>query len=162
MSTQVEPVIFLDIDGVLITHRSMRRHSLKETTTDVDPNCVAELNRLTAFMQADIVLSSSWRVKGIEEMRKLLGQWGVAGKLIDCTPILDNKHPSGVWLSASRTDEIKAWLANNSYHGLYIAIDDEKLWLANRYTIKTAYEYGLTKVLVDRAIELLERERRVG
>ena len=71
-------VIFLDIDGVIITHkyRCMRP----------DEACVEQLNAITKKTKAMIVVSSCWRLgRTLIELRELLHSWGIAGVILDRT-----------------------------------------------------------------------------
>ena len=52
-----DAVIFLDIDGVLNNFASIERY---EDT--LDPDCVAVLNGIIAASQAEVVISSTWRL----------------------------------------------------------------------------------------------------
>ena len=58
-------IIFLDIDGVLCTAKSV---GLLKTNIDgrlakqFDPDCVVRLNHITDATGAQIVISSSWRL----------------------------------------------------------------------------------------------------
>ena len=103
-------MIFLDIDGVLAPIRRWDRYG------DLDPACVAVLNEIVAHVDAEIVVSSTWRYgKTAAELQELLAAAGFAGRVVDVTP---TGAPG-----ASRGDEIAAWLAEHDVSG-YAIIDD--------------------------------------
>ncbi|HZC25018.1 MAG TPA: HAD domain-containing protein, partial [Candidatus Binatia bacterium] len=72
-------LIFLDVDGTLVTKRTLaERLALGLAGQAVaDPACVDALNQLIAETGARIVLSSSWRFCGKLEMEAVLKLWGV-------------------------------------------------------------------------------------
>jgi hypothetical protein len=94
-------VIFLDFDGVLVNRRSWYVRSGRTATAD--PPCVAALNRITDSTNAQIVVSSTWRIgMTIVELRNLLHAWGVTGAVLAKTPHMG--------FSVRRGSEIKAWI----------------------------------------------------
>lgn len=107
-------IIFLDIDGVLVHvgHNPSNR-VLRE---DMDPACVAVLNRLVRETGAKIVISSTWRLlEPLEDLRKkLVDEAGVVAEIIDVTPMIIN-----------RGDEILKWIQDNNYIGDYLVVDDD-------------------------------------
>lgn len=142
-------IIFLDIDGPLISHRALQ---LPENQSDwyedeakvpslpqplpellgtdsslsqrrkFDPVAVALLNKLLVGHNARLVISSSWRSIGRENIEFILAENGISP---------DRLHD--VWktparLSSSRGDEISMWL-NEIEHPdpieAYIALDDD-------------------------------------
>lgn len=70
-------IIFLDIDGVLNTERQHDR-CVNEGITPVDgfgyafdPIAVANLKRIVEETGADIVISSSWKLWGLDAMQRM-------------------------------------------------------------------------------------------
>jgi hypothetical protein len=142
-------IIFLDIDGPLISHRALQLtenqsgwyedeanvpplpHPIPQTfgvdsslsqRRKFDPVAVALLNKLTVGHNARLVISSSWRNVGRKNMEFILGENGISP---------DRLHE--VWktparLSSSRGDEISMWL-NEIEHPdpieAYVALDDD-------------------------------------
>jgi hypothetical protein len=137
---QMGLVIFLDIDGVIVTDPSRM-----EANTD----CVTQLNRLIAATGARIVVSSDRRKAGLPDMRRLLAEFGVDGTLLDITPVPDS--PGERW------KEIQLWLDANTGIAKFIILDDipEMGPHANRHIV-TTISSGLQPDQVDRAIKLLE------
>jgi hypothetical protein len=77
-------LIFLDIDGVLV--HAGNHNSAVFLNWDFDPECVAVLNHLIESVNdPQIVLSSAWRMFGMEKMNKKLGMCGVKAKIIGLT-----------------------------------------------------------------------------
>lgn len=110
-------VIFLDIDGVLISHRSVL--ATKDTT--VDPISVQLLNRVLTDFDAKIVLTSTHRKEFLHtpdplgDMQKYLISLGVLGeRCVDYTRPANN-----------RGQEIATWLNNNKVE-LFIVLDDSE------------------------------------
>lgn len=139
--------LFLDIDGVLVNRNSLRKASGLKATAD--PACVAELNRITDATGAKIVVSSTWRRGGRKFVMEKLRLWGVSGRIIGCTPILN---------AVDRGDEIQAYIdASTRPIGSFVILDDDSdaFHLSGRL-VQTAFESGLTLADADRAIALLQ------
>lgn len=120
-------VIFLDIDGVLVTRDELRIASA--TRAPFKRSAVAALNRITTETGASIVVSSSWRkVRPIEAIREKFLDEGVKGAVADSTPSLERVTKTGVYTSVQRWCEIQAWLEQNwgpARDSGWAAIDDE-------------------------------------
>lgn len=133
-------IIFLDIDGVLnceIHYRNATKPSPTASREEFrDHNISKErvqwLNKLCASTDTAVVISSSWRGDGLDEMRKLLGRNGATFPIIDITPYSQCR---------TRGVEIKMWLdsalsryitepANNFRR--YAIIDDDSDMLLNQ------------------------------
>ena len=167
--------IFLDIDGVLVhqafwteckekgvspyEHITGLIHDDPEKSIGVhlfDPKSVIRLNRITDETEAKIVLSSTWRFRGLEFMRQLFAQRDVTGELIDITPRFGGEI---------RGEEIQSWLEIWCYRGgherpeKYIIIDDDSDMLEEQKPffvhIKNGMVAGISDEHVERAIRLL-------
>ena len=146
MNGGIVATIFLDIDGVLINRNSLRKASGLRATAD--PACVAELNRITDATGASVVVSSTWRRQGRRFVTDALRKWGVSGRVIGCTPILN---------SVDRGNEIQAYVdASTRPIGSFVILDDDSdmLHLSGRL-VQTEFESGLTRDDAVRAIEIL-------
>jgi hypothetical protein len=105
-------ILFLDIDGVLVT-----RETVRERNKFYAP-AVAALNRFCAVPDARIVVTSAWRVgRTVEELNRLFGHNNVAIRVIDKT---DDSS-----FNKDRGQEILDWIEKERYNGPYIVIDDE-------------------------------------
>jgi len=156
-------VIFLDIDGVLVNRRALadRRAQKLGYRYVADPPCVDALNAITETTQALIVLSSSWRFCGLEEMRLILKHWGVEAPLVDMTPDLTRVpiEDGGLYQGVPRGREIQAWLdaAEHPITSFVILDDDADMEHLAPFLIKTEFEPGLTMEHAERAIAMLRR-----
>jgi len=92
------PVIFLDIDGVLNTHNYLKElESSGYPKSDVfgpifNPLCVDTLREIIDEVpDVGLVISSSWRIRGMKHLRELWKVRNLPGELIDTTPIIQGK-----------------------------------------------------------------------
>lgn len=137
-------VIFLDIDGVLTTARTGYKSG--------DSACVKYLNRLTDVLDADIVITSTW--KYTPNYADIIARWGVKAKIIGQTPNL-YRTLSGILISAARHEEIQAWLDNYKPRCKFIIIDDyTQMEHLAPHLLSTQTEIGLTDLDVERGIKL--------
>jgi len=159
-------IIFLDIDGVLNVYSQghdqygaiFHTHFMENLKTIVDET------------DAKIVISSSWRVNGIDEMRSMWRDRGLAGEVVDITPDLYFVYsgPTGDD-NYCRGDEIKLWLENNPEITVYVILDDDNDMLEDQLEnfVQTNHNlthpdcvdrgYGLTKICADKAIKILNK-----
>lgn len=136
-------IIFLDIDGVLNSRRSMfakagqptdnstAHLSLKLIATRqaklIDPVAIAMLNRLTdAVPSIKLVISSTHRFVAftagkftLSHLQDYVALLGITGEVIGATPRHDDDAPRG--------EEIAAWLKTNSHLTIdrYVVLDDD-------------------------------------
>lgn len=140
-------IIFLDIDGVLIT-----RETCKQGFKIVDKNCVAALNDLIKLTESQIVLSSSWRMgRTVSECQELIDTFGVKGTVIDRTPAIE----------LSRGNEISLWLARNQHlpiNSFVIIDDDNDMFPWGARLCRTSMEHGFTQLHIQIAVDILNRE----
>lgn len=118
-------IVFLDIDGVLVTWESMRKYYQIKEHHDIpesdmfNPESVEALKYLLEFdKNSTIVISSAWRVKGLSYMRDILCEAGIKNKVVGVTP----QHPEGI-----RGLEILQYIAENeiSPDEKIFVVDDE-------------------------------------
>ena len=127
-------VIFLDIDGVLNSHRTAVAYR-QILYRKLDPVAVAMLYRICKFADAKIVVSSTWRKDG-DWLTLVWGCLREAGfpwdgdycPIIDRTTvahrgITDNDEYPGI--NTSRGDDIKLWLDDHPEYDDYIILDDD-------------------------------------
>jgi hypothetical protein len=158
-----EPVIFLDMDGVLNGHDY---DELTESCT-VDPDCVRWFNTiLVAVPGAKIVVSSAWRymvhngamtLRGFEY---LLRTHGVAcvDRVTGLTCLDEELEPRG--------QQIRHWLNEHGGNRPYVVLDDggdkDGQWYdlginaASLRVVWTKGNVGLTDWDAHRAIEILK------
>lgn len=152
----MKKIIFLDIDGVLCV--------IPNNFDDFGPNFHKtfedNLKHIIEQTNANIVISSTWRLAGLDEMKRMWKKRGLAGEVVDITP-------SGT-MDNIRGDEIQAWLDENEVEN-YVIIDDDTDFLESQmnnfvrtsenYTHEDSVDigYGLTKKCAEKAIEILNR-----
>lgn len=146
-------IIFLDIDGVLVTPES----GMKRTA---DMNCVYHLNNLVGNTGAKVVVSSSWR--GRPDLQNKFIEWGCAFEVIGETPRIEHKTVGGVLQTVERGYEIQKWLDDNKkpLDRFVILDDDADMVHLKEYLIQTDYNVGLTEDKAFRAQLFLNGARR--
>ena len=156
-------IIFLDVDGVLISHRCYREPlKIPGKPASADPDCVAALNRILRVTGAFIVVSSTWRHDGVMRMREHLNGWGVENRMIGITPTL--REPAGIMVvQKARGLDIQAWLDEHKdarYHAESFVIldDDSDMEHLLPRLVHTKFDVGLTEEHADRAIKMLTLE----
>lgn len=135
-------ILFLDFDGVLNTDsyqallRSQERPMWDDHGHLFDPEAVGNLKRiLDADPDVRIVVESSWKVQGLDELRRMWEERGLPGELYDATPdifceellTVDLSIPGSVRKveSLSKGREISAWLTRNCDQDCrYVILDD--------------------------------------
>ena len=157
----MERYIFLDIDGVLNTTRNYRaRFMADEPWRDdygpfFDPESVGNLRLIVTATNADIIITSSWRYKGVDAMHTLWSIRNMPGFLIGITPeVVSNDF-------CVRSMEINKWLAQNapespdSYR--FVIIDDSAMFLPEHmpFLIHTSANVGITADDAAKAILML-------
>jgi len=151
------PIIFLDIDGVLIAYPEG-----DHTPPQFTPRCVdAFRSILQAVPGVRVVLSSTWRLP--RHVNRLHEQWLAHGFPLslawDGTP--DTREDREVSPLYRRGLEIQSWLESHPEITRWVALDDERLAIepiiGNERCIFTNPARGLTPDGAERAIEILER-----
>jgi hypothetical protein len=121
-------VVFLDIDGVLVTGETVNR---QETIGEHHFNPFAkgpvfELNRILKATGAEIVVSSTWRCDGPrwEALMEHFRLQGIERRPIGRTIHMERKSEGGtIWIAAQRGKEIKAWVSSDVT--AFVALDDD-------------------------------------
>jgi hypothetical protein len=120
-------VIFLDIDGVLNSTKTVERWRGLIGIDAALPRRFAVLQQSTG---ADVVLSSTWRLS--RTWKSTMRKNGVVG-IIDRTPDLPGR---------SRGEEIEAWLAAHPEVEVYAILDDDNDMLPHQPHFKTCFSKG--------------------
>ena len=150
-------IIFLDIDGVLRTHKSDLEWSLKSglpiPTKVYDrqfgQKCVSNINYIISLTGAKIVVSSTWRNNfTIEELGEIFRSRGIFGQIIDKTGI-----------GLTRGEEILQWLDTNEIIK-YVVIDDQVKdivsWVKRERVVEVNCQLGFeSDELVDKVLDIL-------
>jgi hypothetical protein len=139
-------IVFLDIDGVLVTRRSF--FVRKGNLPTAGAGCVEALNHITAATGASIVVSSSWRREmTLDQLRSVLADWGVQAQIVDVTS--DGLRNRGA--------QIEEWIARNGLVESFVILDDQADFddcLLER-AVMTTEEIGLGENEAQSAIEIL-------
>jgi hypothetical protein len=160
--TEERGVLFLDMDGVINSDRWIRETKPPFTTIGmIDEVAVALLAEIVLATNAQIVVSSSWRVgHSLQDLRALLALKGLpeSVEFIGATPVLTPRKMS---MTVARGEEITAWLdGQSSRPRRYVVIDDDARAIGSRrehheHFVRTNPEHGLTRADVERAIRIL-------
>lgn len=138
-------VLFLDIDGVLNSHRTCTAfgsplkggfpHGFDDDNMALfDHAAIGLIRKLCDKSDASIVLSSSWRI---------------IHSVHDCANGLDlpifDRTPSLNWPDRTRGDEIAAWLADHPEVSRYAIVDDDGDMLESQKQnfVQTDFQDGL-------------------
>ena len=135
-------VLFLDFDGVLNTdsYQALLRSRCRPVWDDFghlfDPEAVGNLKRiLHAVPDVKIVVESSWKVQGLDELRQMWKERNLPGELYDATPdifceellTLDLSDPDSIRKveGLGKGREISAWLRKHGGQNCRYAILDD-------------------------------------
>lgn len=149
-------IIFLDIDGVLNSHRKLKEVYEKTHKPHsgynypFDEICLNNLKRLVELTNSKLVITSTWRKdkEGRDKIIEALKEYQLDQTLIGYTPILN--QPRGV--------EIQAYLDTLEIQPNFIIIDDDTdMESLIDYLIKTNISVGLTKENVEEGIKKLSK-----
>lgn len=181
-NTVNEKIIFLDIDGVLnvevyltifwdICKRinlsrpeaaSLRMDAMRDDYGNLF--CPLASRRLAWIIEltgAKIVISSTWRMNGLSEMQAMWKHRGLAGEVIDITPIHMAKRTNDMPFleRLERGNEIKEWLSEHPEVKSYVIFDDDNDMLPEQLEnfIRTDEAYGITLKDAEKAIQILNK-----
>ncbi len=158
-------VIFLDIDGVLNVMATNRDKYGDIFRTEF----VSNLARIVRETGAKIVISSAWRMSGLEVMREMWAKRGLVGEVIDVTPVIPPIEEGKLVFKKVRGMEIMKWVLDGVTPAMkpfsYVILDDDTDILDSQlpYFLQCSelkdddavHGYGLTKRIAERAIEIL-------
>lgn len=159
----MDKFIFLDIDGVLNTanYQSWRQFWGREISDNVGhlfaPSAVRNLERIIKYTGAKIVLSSSWRLDGLEMIREMWTNRKMPGEIYDVTPYVNARE----YPIATRGVEIQKWMQDNHcIKSPFVVIDDVDDFLdeQQKNVIMTNYRRGLTLIKALKAIMILNHK----
>jgi hypothetical protein len=147
----MKKVIFLDHDGVICLDHNFgsrlkkqkkwggrklsmtnREIPLQYRFDDFDKDAIKTLNQILEQTNADIVVSSDWRLYAtLEELGEYYQQQGISKKPIGFTKVLSEIHPKE-WsrlrfradLELERSIEIQHWLSEHPEVTHWVAVDD--------------------------------------
>ena len=172
----MKKVIFLDVDGVLNSSRTLYED------ISLEDDLILNLKEIVNKTGAKIILSSSWRLStdAIATLMDGLDKFGLAISGMTCDGVdldwlekyefdttkkyLDTKFDYDenrqIKITHDRGAEIFKWLYDHDV-GTYVILDDEiediKPYFNEAVIVKTSYKTGLTKEDVKKAIQILNK-----
>ena len=174
-----KPLLFLDFDGVLNTERHYAElkgngQPYKDKYGPLfDPEAVANLQKIIKATDARIVVSSSWRYLGLEELQRMWHDRNLSGNIVGITPLHTDDDKlletdlsqldviTAEMFSSSRGSEIKAYfdevLEVSSESQRYIILDDLKDVLPEQedHFIRIDPIVGITREDVERVVKII-------
>jgi hypothetical protein len=160
-------VVFLDIDGVLVTeHYLLQLDENEQPWRDEKghayfcPRCLTNFEQLIKQTHAKVVLSSTWRffladTVGVPDFFKARG---VQFDIHDQTPRLPSSSKK-MSEQPTRGEEIQAWLDTHREVTHYCILDDDPRIFPQQqpYWVRTSFRYGFTKAKLDQALRILNK-----
>ena len=172
----MKKVIFLDVDGVLNSDRTLYE------SISLEDDLILNLKEIINKTGAKIILSSSWRLStdAITTLMDKLDKFGLAISSMTCDGVdldwlekyefdttkkyLDTKFDydenKQIKITHDRGAEIFKWLHDHD-DCAYVILDDEiediKPYFNESVIVKTSYKTGLTKEDVKKAVQILNK-----
>ena len=172
----MKKVIFLDVDGVLNSSRTLYED------ISLEDDLISNLKELVDKTGAKIILSSSWRLstEAVATLMDKLDKFGLVISGMTCDGVdldwlekyefdatkksLDTKFDwdenRQIKITHDRGAEIFKWLHDHD-DCAYVILDDEiediKPYFSESVIVKTSYKTGLTKEDVKKAIQILNK-----
>lgn len=138
--------LFLDIDGVLVTEKHLKTLPREEIMDELglvfDPESSRNLKIIVEKTGAKIVVSSTWRLEGLEFIRKVFKE----RLSLDVHAITPN-------FNSIRGEEIAWFMERNP--GTFIILDDDTDFLPEQLPFFIKIEGGITSKDVEKACILL-------
>ena len=166
-------IIFLGFDGVMCTERhieDLRNSSMPASDQygDLfDPQSVENLRRIIDATEAAVVITSSWRLQGLDRMEALWRDRKMPGVLLDITGQCFKAEDylpeiadalAGTEMLVGKGNEIRQWLYENAPEDCrYVIIDcgTDMLERQRPHLIRTDPAVGISRNDVDLAIKIL-------
>lgn len=139
-------VIFLDIDGVLNNYNSL------SFCRGIDVKNMAVLKKILKESEAKIVISSYWRLSGLDFVIEALKEYGIdEADIIDMTPIIRY---------VARGYEIQAWLDEKGQDvSSFVILDDiDNMVHLTKYLVHTDEKVGLVYADYEKAMNILKQQ----
>ena len=172
----MKKVIFLDVDGVLNSDRTLYED------ISLEDDLILNLKEIVDKTKAKIILSSSWRLstEAIAKLMDKLDKFGLAISGMTCDGVdldllekykfdttkkylytkFDYDENKQIKITHDRGAEIFKWLHDHD-DCAYVILDDEiediKPYFNESAIVKTSYKTGLTKEDVKKAIQILNK-----
>ena len=160
-------IIFLDIDGVL----NVIGQGYDSFGQLFHKHFEDNLRWIVEQTGAKIVISSSWRITGLQDMKNMWKRRNLPGEVIDITPteidVVERKICE-FRDDVKRGHEIQLWIDDNDVKN-YVILDDDSDMLPSQLNnfVRTSNNkthedcvdigYGLTRICSEKAVEILNR-----
>lgn len=152
-------LVYLDIDGVMVSADSWKRPEiLEDGFMDFKPKAVCSLNRIISDTSAKIVLTTSHKhLYSLTEWKKIFEKRNI--QVSEITRLPENNN------QLTRKQELLNWFNVNGITEEFIIIDDDKTlnelpeFLKSRL-IQTYGSIGLTDSLAEEAINKLRNSQK--
>lgn len=140
-------VLFLDFDGVLNFYPNKNGNFYK-------PACINLEMLLNKVPDLKIVVSSSWRIYGLEAVRDILKSNGVdPRRVIDVTG--DEQSPDA---RDHRGFQVENWLKKHPKVSQFAIVDDQADFLPlHSHLVQTNPHSGLTQANVEKLMKILDQ-----
>ena len=154
-----KPIIFLNIDGVLISENYIRNNSGNilnlyriidnKYYMNFEPDKIDLLKKLVDEVDSYIVISSYWcETNDLNTIKKIFSKYELDDKIIDLVKFDVKKNGY----------RIQNWINNqDSKIDNYIIIDDANIGILDDKQIKCNPSVGLSKNDVEKSIKLLKK-----
>lgn len=159
-------VIFLDINGVLVTRsfwNQLKLENKKARGDDhyhlFDPTCVRNLEKLIEETGAKLVISSTWRYIGILKLRNLFKDRKISGEIIGLTTTERFEDSSSIYSGESRGRQIQEYLDTHPEIENYVIIDDDADMMDCQLEnfVNTKFDTGFNDEAFEKALKILKK-----
>ena len=172
----MKKVIFLDVDGVLNSSRTLYED------ISLEDDLISNLKELVDKTGAKIILSSSWRLstEAVATLMDKLDKFGLVISGMTCDGVdldwierfefnatkkyldtrFDYDENKQIKITHDRGAEIFKWLSEHKEVESFVILDDEDFDIKNYFPdklIKTNFKTGLTKEDVKKAIQIINK-----
>lgn len=144
--------IFLDIDGVLASEEDSTLPQHEQFAYPWDKECVAVFNELLAASDADIVLSSDWKISYSSDLALL-------DQLFKHNGILKSPVAVTADLGGKRGKEIASYVYKNNINR-FLILDDRKITVHSLRFVQCNINIGLKKQgLKEKCFQILQSDQ---
>lgn len=115
-------IIFLDIDGVLNCEHAYKNGFCRHDGIyghEFYPPSKELINKLIEETGAQVIISSTWRLSGLEEMQNLWKDRGMTGEMIGITCTSHTRYSNGDSDAHFRGLEIDNWLKRERFYDIF-------------------------------------------
>ncbi len=167
---EIKKLIFLDIDGVLVTKRILQNKNrlqfLDDNNYNFDKDSKNVLEDIVSATEAKIIITASWKCGNLEKIKNIFlrRNFKYAESIIGETGTAYNylNNVGREILSVNRGNEIETWLKfyfgynyNEKIKYAIIDDDDDMLYKQKNNFVHTTFEVGLTPELGKKTIYIL-------